>query len=158
MEFGMTELLTYLVPAYNGSKNWAVIIAAYQEIATMEQRPIRKNSENTQVSDSFNGCNSFKLRTSVHLIQSGCERNTNTDSVLISASILPPKINRNPPVTVNFIFPSSSLNPMFVHFKPSSASTEAMNPRRMEAIIKARHAWTWTKTEKEKTNQGLYRN
>lgn len=62
------------------------------------------------------------------------------DSILISALILPPKIKRNPPVTANFIFPSSSLNPTFVHFKPSSESTVAMNPKRMEAIIKARHA------------------
>lgn len=62
------------------------------------------------------------------------------DSILISASILPPKIKRNPPVTANFIFASSSLNPTFVHFKPSTDSTVAMNPKRTEVIIKARHA------------------
>lgn len=80
------------------------------------------------------------------------------NSALISVSILPPKTKRNPPVTVNFIFPSSSLNPMFVHFIPSSVSTAAKNPKRMEVIIRARHAWMWAETEKEKTNQDLYRN
>lgn len=62
------------------------------------------------------------------------------NSALISALTLPAKIKRNPPVTVNFIFPSSSLNPMLVHFIPSSESTVAKNPKRMEAIIRARHA------------------
>lgn len=80
------------------------------------------------------------------------------NTALIPALTLPAKMKRNPPVTVNFTFPSSSLNPMFVHFIPSSESTAAKNPKRMEVIIRARHAWTWAKTEKEKTNQDLYRN
>lgn len=117
----------------------------------MEQRPIRKSLKSAQVNNSFNGCNRFKPITSLFYLQS-------INSALISASILPPKMKRNPPVTANFVFPSSSLNPMFVHFIPSSESTAAKNPRRMEVIIRARHACMWAATEKQKTSQHLYRN